>query len=244
MYMNLSPNYIHSARTMSTSTLLYLTAILLAPSSSSPAPLHQQSNSTGLNRRPICPFPRCANPDRPSPQNPCGSCEFSQCKYEGCVHFGMFPVWKPDNCTMCYCDRNTSRCIAESCQPATCYGYPKVRRPNTCCEECDYDADLGECKLVPKDAIEVLYANDHLQTCRLLLLHKCDKSYAVDEENNWYRCTEVGGKARVSDNEGCEHITGEEYEDSVVCRRELITDDRALPHDYDPNPTCLPLPSE
>jgi len=232
---------------MSTSLLFFLTTTQLVPAAR-PAPLDPHNNSPGQNleSRPICPFPRCPDPVNASPEIPCGSCNASKCKYEGCVYFGVGFSWKPDNCTTCHCEGGVARCIAHSCQPVNCYGSPKMRRPNECCEECDYGARLSECKLVTKDIVRVFYAHDYLQTCRQLRKHKCDKSYAVDEENNWYRCTEVEGKVQVSENPGCEHLTGEgeEYTDNVMCKRELIMDNTALPQDYDFNPVCIPLPPE
>ena len=227
-----------------TNTAMILVAFLLVISmelisASSPSSTsHRLSKRWGSN----C-VARCADPRNKSWQNPCGSCDHSQCKYEGCIHYGaFFTYWKPDPCTQCYCQGGWKNCFRTDCNKnLDCFGYPKMRRPGKCCEECDFGASNDACSLIPV-SYEAYRGSGAGRTCSKVVKHDCNKLF-INAGGNMYRCSARTGFSKVKDSPGC---SGEEgwYMDNTQCQQEKITNFRFMPVDYDPNPTCYPLPPE
>jgi len=185
---------------------------------------------------------RCPDAVNKTWKNPCGSCDHSQCKYEGCLYYGaFFTSWKPDPCTHCYCQGGFKYCTTNFCnEELDCYGYPKVKRPGKCCEECDFGDSEDACSLIPVRYEPYKY--DTSVSCSKVVKHDCDKLF-VYSEGKYYRCLGNPGYSKASNSPGCEEEEGW-YGDITECQQKEVTDFSFMPADYDPNPTCYPLPPE
>ena len=179
---------------------------------------------------------QCADPRDWTYDNPCGNCDHSECMFEGCVHNGAHgSLWKPDDCTTCYCYSGKKECYLETCKPLECYGYPKVKRPRSCCEECDFGARGDECNLIPVGWKEISLRRE--ETCKQFLKHGCDKRY-VFSRNNWHVCEPEDGLVNIKTMPGCEHIPFDLYQRDIVKCTKRLAGPNEMPYDYDPPPYC------
>ena len=190
----------------------------------------------------------CADPRDWSYDNPCGNCDHSECMFEGCVHTGAHgSLWKPDACTTCYCRSGKKECFRKTCKPLECYGYPKVKRPRSCCEECDFGTHGGVCNLIPVGwkeislrsfswmSILLWWGSRH--TCKKIMRHGCEKRFAFSQ-GNWHVCEPEEGLVNMKTTPGCERISFDLYQyDNVKCTKRIAGPDE-IPQDYDPRPYC------
>ena len=200
--------------------------------------IHSSMTQERLQNNISC-YIRCPDP-RKVWNNPCGSCHHSRCKYEGCVYTGpLNTYWKPDPCTKCFCENGKKKCYPINCYQSDCFGYPKVKQPGECCAECDFGDSYDACSAIPKS---FSWYNHGDPTCMKLVKHMCNKPF-IYTKGKWYECTKQKGYRMVSDNPGCGHIVNEGYEDITKCAQREIANEEDIPPDYDPNPTCEPIPS-
>ncbi len=182
--------------------------------------------SKNTKRETLC-QPTCANPRGFDGCN----CRNSKCMLEGCVNYDAFgAVWKPNNCTTCHCNSNKKMCFTETCKTLDCFGYPTIKKPGKCCEECDFGVAHNECSLIPVGMRSISLGEGQTSTtCKQVQVYGCNTNTLWD--NRWYRCVERSGMSSISTNEGCEDVTGK-YQDVMSCDRQEIPDDE-LPLDTD-----------
>ena len=197
----------------------------------------EEAENKVLKRHTECPR-TCANPKR---SGPCERrCEHSKCKFRGCTFFKAFgEVWKPNNCTICYCKRyRTEECFEETCpENLDCFGYPKMKRPGKCCEECDFGAAKNECKLIPvrRKNFTLGDGSDSSTMCQVVL-HDCYKPM-VWNQDKWQVCRAKPGQATVGENTGCSGVEGS-YADIVSCLQTEEGENPIMDYDDDDMSTC------
>lgn len=174
----------------------------------------------------------CADPEYQD--GCCPNCDKSNCKFRGCVHFGMFPTWRPDPCTVCSCYRGNELCTNITCPSISCYGYPNVTRPHNCCPECDFGIARNECGVIPvsKKSLYVALGDDGSQ--QEVAMHDCDKQFVWRNEK-WHICTPKKKITSVQMKDSQSPIRRVVYKDVKECSlREAKLSE--IPADYDPNP--------
>ena len=195
---------------------------------------------------PPCRFALCAEP-RTDPVTGCqNDCEGSTCMFSGCVNLGNYdnlgPTWRPTPCITCQCSGQTPVCFATSCFVPQCFGHPMVKRPWTCCPQCDFNISATECGVVPLSTFQV--KTPAAGGCRQTVLNLgCDKSFVVEGED-WYRCEPVRENVTLSPKElssqpgqagvgGCGSTVT--YERVTRCNKRRLSP-QEIPRGYDPNP--------
>ena len=194
-----------------------------------------------------CPV-TCDDPRDVTYDNPCGNCDHSHCIYEGCIFAGpFFTMWFPDACSSCICRYGWKMCTQETCHPMECFGYPTVKRPGKCCEECDFGAREDECMAVPVGWKEISsLRRDKKQNCSRFLEHGCNKKY-VWSQLEWYMCEPMEELVSLKAVPGCEDVPFDIYlHDIVKCIKRLADVQYDIPADYTPDPrtVCQPVPSK
>ena len=202
-----------------------------------------------------CPTPLCVDSVF---DGTCRRCtERSQCRYQGCVTFGhqYGPVWRPDNCTTCHCERYWPHCYTETCQPSLeCFGYPKVKHPGQCCPRCEFGVKPKECGFIPKGT-KTLHVkrpdninadddnnnnNNNNTACQVEVVeHGCYRSYykILREPGNgttwpkvdYYLCEEVR-EVVVVPVEGCPYGNHVTHTTATSCEATYQADTFGLPH--------------
>ena len=213
------------------SKAIFLIKLLLAIFSVSLGSLlsHQSADCSTVQ----CPRPLCANPTF-RPGECCPSCEESNCKFQGCVNFnvsvdGRTTKWAPQPCLICQCDeeKNQPLCAAIGCGPtpteAECLGYPVVRKPNSCCAECDFGVPDDTCEVVPRvslggvrDEIQITATRGRQSCSNLIIQSTCDKAVFRSGDKK-FRCEPVEGKKMTSFDQNCP-ISKATYTDVTRCR--------------------------
>ena len=174
----------------------------------------------------------CADPEYQD--GCCPNCDKSNCKFRGCVHFGMFPTWRPDPCTVCSCYRGNELCTNITCPSISCYGYPNVTRPHNCCPECDFGIARNECGVIPvsKNSLYIALGDDSSQ--QEVVMYDCDKQFVWRNEK-WHICTSKKKIKSVQMKDSQSPIRQVVYKDVKECSlREAKLSE--IPADYDPNP--------
>ena len=166
------PNSEGSSRTgqMKLLTLLFIAALLTAAEQR-----HRRRNRCNQND---CPPLTCADPAPPEPGRCCSSCANSTCLFRGCVYYGAFgPSWRPDPCTICFCDSGEERCSEIPCDTPECFGFPLMTRNYSCCPECDFGIGDDECGPIPvrKQGLYVALGDESCHS--EVVIHECDKTF-------------------------------------------------------------------
>lgn len=180
-----------------------------------------------------CPPRNCSDP-RPVDGQCCQTCEGSSCVWRGCVHFGAFGAqWYPNPCTVCGCQDGAEVCTKIVCETPECFGFPLRTDPNSCCPKCDWGIPNNDCRPIPVANVSLYVALGDAEQCQYeVTTHQCDKRY-VQKNGDTYECRSKM-RGRPVDTQGCRNIRKVIYEDIGTCRLKRL---RALPLDFDPNPT-------